>query len=142
MPVEEEADAPAMEIPDGDMPTMDVPMALACRTSNEVAWIQELEEEVLEFTRLDRHIKSMNEALQRTSEKTRAMCEELTQTNGKLENKNKKLSKKVRRLCKVAKALRYKLAKKRPKRKGYCRLEVLAKAVEVVEGAHSRLEEI
>lgn len=99
-----------MEILDRDMPAMDVPMALANRTSYEAAQIQELEEEVLEFTRLNRHIKSTNEALQRTLEKNRSTCEELTQMNSKLEKKNKKLSKKVRRLYKVAKAPRYKLA--------------------------------
>lgn len=60
----------------------------------------------------------------------------------KLEKKNARLTKKARRLYKVVESLRYKLATRRPKRKGYCRLEVLAEAAEAAEGAHSGSEEL
>lgn len=82
----------------------------------------------------------MNEALQRTSEKARAMCDKLTLKNAKLEKRNVRLTKKAKRLYKVVKSLGCKLATRKPKRN--CKLEVLAKAVEVTEGAHNRSEEI
>jgi len=53
-----------------------------------------------------------------------------------------RMTKKVKRLYKVVKSLRYKMATRKPKRKGYCRLEVLVEAAEVAEGAHSGSEEL
>ena len=121
---------------------MEVPEALASRTGSEAARIQELENEIMEFTLLDKHIKIVNEALQRTSEETRATCEKLTRMNTKLEKKNARMAKKARRLYKVVKSLRYKLATRRPKRKGYCRFEVLAEVADAAEGAQSGSEEL
>ena len=67
-----------MEVPEGEILVMEVPKALASKTGSEVARIQELEKKIMEFTLLDKHIKTVNEALQRTSEETQATCERLT----------------------------------------------------------------
>ena len=52
------------------------------------------------------------------------------------------MTKKVKRLYKVVKSLRYKIATRRPKRKGYCRLEVLTESTKVTEGSHNGSEEL
>jgi len=125
-----ELEAPTMDIPETEVPTMEASEASTSRRVSKAAKIQELENGIMELKFLDKHIKSVNETLKKTSDETRDTCDQVALMYVKLEKKNTRLSKKSQRMYKVIKALRYTLAPRRLKRRVHQGLEVLVEAAE------------
>lgn len=103
-----------------DMPEANIPVMEACETSASREGINsdrvyELENEIMELKLLDRHIKTVNETLQRTSEETRDASDQIVLMCVKLEKRNIKLIKRAKSMYSIIKTLMYKLAPGRPK---------------------------
>jgi len=114
-------------------PKKEIPKTSSEKKVSKKPKVQKLEKELAELNLLERHLKTENKTLRKSSLKVGFALDKLAIKYETLKNKNKKLFKQNNILQNVNKVLRFNLAHKRTKPKAQINLDDLAEAALVLQ---------